>query len=346
MSIKGTSFYLLSFILLNCTIFADEVSKSTKVIVTVKPLSSLIFHAQINIAATVISLNKPIISAQVSAVVKKVYADIGDKLNKGDVLLALDCRDYEYALQQARAALRARKSQANFADKSYQRNQRLLKQSTIPQTTMDKSEADYLAIQADLISLKAQVKQAELAVERCQIKAPFAGEVTQRQVQKGQLVNIGTPLFEFMQSDHLQITAELSAQQVRDIQQADAIYFSANAKKTTIKLVKLVDLLKETTKTQTARFSFVQGNKFIAGTAGRVIWKAGQAKLPAAYISRRNGQFGVLTLQADKKTVHFVPLADVQEGQPVAIDLPLDTWIIDKGRINLKDKQVVSLSDD
>ncbi len=324
-------------------IFADDKAEKKVIVVTVKPLSELVVNQHSSVPASVIGINQPILSSQISALVNKINVDTGDYVKKGSVLVELDCRDYQHALQQSRASLLSRKAQAAFADKTYKRNKRLIKQSTIPQNSLDQSEADHLAIQADLSALQSQLKRAELTVERCRITAPFSGQIIKRMVQKGQLVSPATPLLELLETSNLQVSAELSHEQVKGVKRAAQVMFKANGVETKLTLHKVVDLIKENTRTQEVRFKLAEKNALVVGTAGRVIWKDTQAKLPANYVSLRDGKLGVLILQADKKTVQFVALTGTQEGQAADIDLPLDTLIIDNGRINVKDKQVVDV---
>ena len=281
------------------------------------------------------------LSSQLAAKVEKIHVDIGDNVKKGEVLIELDCRDYQYARQQARATYLARKAQAAFSEKKYQRNKQLVRQSTIPQNTLDQSESEFLSVQADINALKAQLSVAALNVERCKIKAPLSGQITQRQVQKGQLVSANTPLLELLQTTNLQVSAELSSKQSRQIKQVKNFYFNANGKKSSLKLYKIVSLVKENTRLQTVRFHLPKDSSWVAGTAGRIIWEDKQPQLPASYLSRRNGKLGVLIVEKD--TVKFIELKGAEEGQAADIDLPLDTQIVDNGRLIVSDKQIVKI---
>lgn len=333
----------LVLVLLPLNVLKAEDQKQELKFVTVKTLADIVVKQEENVPATVVSLNHPIISSEISAEVKKIKVDVGDNVKQGDVLLELDCRDYENALAQASATYLSRKAQLAFAEKTYKRNKKLLQQSTIPQNALDQAESEYLSVQAGLNALKIQQRAAKLNVERCKVKAPFSGQVTQRQAQKGQLVLPNSALFELLQTSNLQISAELSRDQVQQIEHAKILFFSVNTKNTPIHLHKVVSLIKESTRTQSVRFDLPEQHRLVTGTAGRVIWKSAQPKLPANFISQRNGDKGVLIVESDKSKVNFIPLQNVQEGQAAAINLPLNTLIIDKGRLTVQDQQVVEI---
>ena len=318
--------------------------------ITVKRLKNIALQTEQSAPAHISSLNQSQLSTQISAEVKKITVDIGDTVKKDHVLVELDCRDYQYAKQQAKATYLARKAQARFAEKTFQRNKKLILQSTIPQSSLEQAESDHLSIQEDLKALKAQYKNTELNTERCIIKAPFAGQITQRYVQKGQLVSPNTPVLELLQTEKLYVTAELSSNKADSIKKTKHIFFNTNGNNTPVHLDKIVALIKENTQTQTTRFSLVNNNhQLIAGETGRIIWQHNQPQLPADYLSQRNGQQGVLIAQRKKDTpqnknqaiVKFISLPYAQEGQATDISLPLSTLIIDAGRLLVNDKQIV-----
>jgi RND family efflux transporter MFP subunit len=335
------------------TVYSDTNEPSKKIEhVTVKRLKSIILQAEQSAPAHVSSLNQSQLSTQISAEVKKINVDIGDTVKKGSLLVELDCRDYYYAKQQAKATYLARKAQAHFAEKTFQRNKKLILQSTIPQSSLEQAESDHLSIQEDLKALKAQYKNTELIIERCTIKAPFSGQITQRYVQKGQLVIPNTPVLELLQTAKLRITAELSANKANSIKHAKQVFFNINGNDTPVHLDKIVALIKENTQTQTTRFSLVNNkHQLIAGETGRIVWQHNKPQLPADYLSQRNGQQGVLIAQRKKDTkqnknqatVKFISLPHAQEGQATDITLPPSTLIIDSGRLLVNDKQMVTI---
>jgi RND family efflux transporter MFP subunit len=320
--------------------------------ITVKPLAKLLLEDESSVTASVISLNQPILRAQITAKVKHIYVEIGDHIKQGEVLLSVDCREYNYALQQVQASYQARTVQINLLKKNYQRDKRLLQKSTISQTRFDQSEADYLSAQADIKALSAQQSLAQLQVERCQIKAPFSGKIIKRQVQKGQLVSNQTALFTLLQIDNLHISAKLTETEIVAIQQAEQINFRQHGENNFVKLYTIVPLANEKTRTQELRFSLLDQYKIhlVTGSAGRIIWQSSNQILPAAYISKRKNQLGIFVVKniiaKNKKTVSkavFIPLTHAQEGRDVKIDLPLDSLIIETGRLRVQDQQVVKI---
>ena len=316
--------------------------------VSVKPLSELLLPSQHNATADVISLNQPTLRAQISASVIKIHVDIGDKVKEGEILLTLDCREYDYALQQAQAVYTAKNTQISLLKKNYQRDKKLIQQSSISQTRFDQSETNYLAARAEINSLQAQQSLAKLQVERCQIKAPFTGEITQRQVQIGQLVSHQTALFNLLQTDNLYISAQLTDADIIDIKQAKNIIFKhrPQGQAHTLQLARIVSFSDRKTRNQQVHFTIKdQHQALITGMAGRILWQSMQKKLPARYISKHKNQLGifVLKVKGEQSKAVFIVLPEAEEGRDIPINLPLDTLVVDKGRLQLYDQQIVDV---
>jgi RND family efflux transporter MFP subunit len=341
-----TYLFLIQLSLLSCSLLYSHAAHSNtsnnaaakKIAhITVKPLKSIALKTEQSAPAHISSLNQSQLSTQISAEVKKINVDIGDTVKQGNVLMELDCRDYHYVKQQAKATYLARKAQARFAKKTFQRNKKLILQSTIPQSSLEQAESDHLSIQEDLKALKAQFNNTELNTERCIIKAPFAGQITRRYVQKGQLVAPNTPVLELLQTAKLSVTAELSSNKTHSVKQAKQVFFNTNGNNTLVHLDKIVALIKENTQTQTTRFSLTHNkHHLIAGETGRIVWQHQQTQLPANFLSQRNGQQGVLIARRKKDNnidnnqaiVKFVPLHSAQEGQAADISLSLNTLLM------------------
>lgn len=121
---------------------------------------------------------------------------VGGRFSQGDVLLRIDPRDYEIALTQA---------QANLAqvDAQLSEEQALAGQAIAEWRSLGRSgepsaltlrQPQMAAARANREAAVAQVKQAELDLERTQVVAPYDGIVTERLVDTGQFVGLGAPI--------------------------------------------------------------------------------------------------------------------------------------------------------
>lgn len=117
-------------------------------------------------------------------------------------------------LRQQRSA-----SQANVDDAQ----QALLKQKVSlvqRRQTLDAYPSELAKLQARLQKAQAQAALAALNLERTQVRAPFAGEITQVQVAPGDRVTPGTSLVTLYNPASLEIAAQISHQYLPQLRQA------------------------------------------------------------------------------------------------------------------------------
>ncbi len=319
--------------------------------VTLRPLSDLLAHSTNSVPAAVISLNHTTISAEITGRIKALYAETGDTVKKGEKLASIDCRSYDLALKQAEAVLKVAKTQFNLARKQHVRNRDLVKKGTISRELYDQTDAKQRATLADIELKNVQIESARLAVSRCQIVAPFGGQITDRLVQQGQLVMPATPLFKLLQNDRLEIRANLSPSEIKLIQDSPMLEFVSGGRRFKAELRSVIQSVDETTRTQEARLTLPRNAAVVAGMSGRLEWSSKIPSIPADYLLQREGKLGVMIARkitsAEKiKTAiaQFYPLPDASEGRPAIIDLPKNTPIIDQNRYRVKDGQHVMIA--
>ena len=109
---------------------------------------------------TIRAVNQSSIQAQVSATATSVNAQVGQSVNKGQVLVRLNNQDNAARLAQARANLASTQAQANQARTMMQRKKRLLDQGFISKVEYEQSQVGY---QAQLENVRAQQANVDIA---------------------------------------------------------------------------------------------------------------------------------------------------------------------------------------
>jgi len=320
---------------------ADEV-----LLVSVSPLSSILLTTKNSAPANVISLNDSTISAEITGRALNIYAEIGEQVKRNQKLVSLDCRSYTLDKKQADAALKVSMAQLNLAKKELLRNQRLIKNGTIPREILDRTEANQQTSLADIEVKLAAIESAELSISRCTIRAPFAGQITQRMIQNGQLVVAGTPLFQLMESDKMEVSSKLSPADVNKLSSTSELHFVAGDRRFNAKLRSVIQTIDQSSRTQEVRLSVTTAGSIAAGLSGRIEWSDGNKKLPTEYIQRRNANLGVMIAEdivEGTGKARFIALKNAIEGQPADIELPANTAIITKNQFRVVDGQTIKI---
>ncbi len=144
------------------------------------------------------------ILARVQGVIGSLGCEEGDLVEEGQVLVQIDNHEYQLRLDQARATtsnLRAR----------YDRMERMLAEELT-------SEEEYEAAKSELATAEADEGLAALDVEYTSVAAPFRGRITERLVDPGQNVSVGTPLFVIADFDPLLARVHVPAKEFRKLE--------------------------------------------------------------------------------------------------------------------------------
>lgn len=133
---------------------------------------------------------------------------------EGDVLLRLDAREHEIAVDRARAAVAQRRSEAKLADADAARRRALADRGAASAADLEQVEARALGASAGLAEARATLAQAQLDRERTVLRAPFDGRVRARAVDVGQFVNPGEKLARLFSVDYAEVRLPVSTDDV------------------------------------------------------------------------------------------------------------------------------------
>jgi RND family efflux transporter MFP subunit len=156
------------------------------------------------------AIQETAIYARTNGYVRKWYADIGAKVEAGQLLAEIETPEIDQELNQARAVAQQAAANLELARATLKRWDYLLQRKVVSAQEFDEKKAVSDARQADFAAAQANVKRLEETQGFQKIVAPFSGIVTARTVDNGVLVSAGSagqsqPLFRVAQTDTLRI---------------------------------------------------------------------------------------------------------------------------------------------
>jgi membrane fusion protein, multidrug efflux system len=137
---------------------------------------------------TVIAASTVTVRAQVTGELTAVHFVEGDEVKEGQVLVEIDKRPLEAALNQAQAALDRDVAQTVNAKSQAARYQDLLKRGIATKEQVDQIVANAAALDATVESDRAAIDNAKVQLQYATIRAPITGKTGLLQVHPGNLV--------------------------------------------------------------------------------------------------------------------------------------------------------------
>ncbi|MFO7839853.1 MAG: efflux RND transporter periplasmic adaptor subunit [Desulfosalsimonadaceae bacterium] len=153
------------------------------------------------------------IAPQVDGRVTRISESLinGGSFAKGDLLVAIDPRDYEIAVTLSEANVKEAQSQYETAlqesEAAINEWERIHPEEAPPPLVAKKPQLE--AARANLEAQKANLKKARLDLERTRITAPFDGRVASEQVDTGQYVSPGQELAKIYATSAVEIAVPL-----------------------------------------------------------------------------------------------------------------------------------------
>jgi RND family efflux transporter MFP subunit len=126
--------------------------------------------------------------ARVKGFLQSVHFEDGTPVKEGDLLFVIDPREYEAALDVAKAAVAEAEATQARAARDFERASKAVKSGALARTEFDLARATMLAAQAKVAAAKANQLQDELNLSYTRIKTPFDGRIGRKLVDVGNLV--------------------------------------------------------------------------------------------------------------------------------------------------------------
>ena len=130
----------------------------------------------------------------------------------GQTLARIAGDDYEIAAQRARAAVQRAESELSLARAAELRSQALFDAGAASPAAHEQTTGTVQVREANISDARAALAQAELALARTSVRAPFEGRVRERRVALGQYLAAGTPIARVYRGGDTEVKLALRAE--------------------------------------------------------------------------------------------------------------------------------------
>ena len=183
------------------------VDNSPAIAVQVKTVSEDSSSPFLTVSGKIEAAKSANISTRMMGYVDKIYVNVGDKVNKGQLLMSVNNADVSAQLAQVNAGITEAEAAFTNAEKDFNRFSTLFKENSASQKELDDITANYNMAKARLESAKQMRNGVNAQMGYANIRAPFNGVVTNKFISAGDMANPGMPLLEVESPGKYQVLA-------------------------------------------------------------------------------------------------------------------------------------------
>ena len=132
------------------------------------------------------------VKTRASGEVLDILVQTGEDVKRGQLLMRIDPRQPRNSVDQAQAQLDVAKAQLEIAKTQLDRSQELLKAQTITQQEYEAALLAHANAKAAVVRTRIDVENNQISLEDTDVRAPIAGVIIQKGVERGQQVASAT----------------------------------------------------------------------------------------------------------------------------------------------------------
>ena len=180
------------------------------------------------VSGTLAAEQEAALRSEVGGRVVRVLADPGQPVKQGQLLVQLDDAAIRDAWLSAKSGVTAAKSAADQAHRDAERDQRLADAGAIAARDLEGAQHAALSADAAAADAEARLANAQLQLDRTQVRAPFGGLVSERPANAGDVVQVGAALVTVVDPIGMRLEAQVPVDQLSAIHLGTPVSFSVN----------------------------------------------------------------------------------------------------------------------
>lgn len=174
--------------------------------------------------------NKAVVNATMGGYIKTTPLLIGDKVQKGQVVVTLENPEF-ISIQQHYMEV---KEELSYLKVEFERQQTMRDENITSQKSFLKAESTYKSAQATYNGLRKQLQMLQISptnveagtiVSVVPIYAPISGNITKINVNKGSYVSPATAILEIINNEHLHLELSVFEKDIMQLKKGQVIHF-------------------------------------------------------------------------------------------------------------------------
>ena len=166
------------------------------------------------------------VRAEMGGQVERTFADEGQRVRRGVLLARLDDSAVRDAYLSARSAVRSAESALQIAQRNAERSSRLAQAGALPERDLETAQLNATNAEGALADARARLALAEKQLGNTMVRAPISGAVSQREVDPGDVVQVGAALFTIVDLSSLRLDATVPVEEIDRLKVGAPVEFS------------------------------------------------------------------------------------------------------------------------
>jgi RND family efflux transporter MFP subunit len=165
------------------------------------------------------------VRAEAAGTLQRVEAEPGQRVREGQVLARIEDSAVRDQLLSARSSVTSQRSALEVARRDVERMSTLVEAGAAARSELEAAALQAKAAEAQLAEAEARLALANEAAADTTVRAPISGVVSDRPVNAGDVVQVGTILFTIVDPSSMRLEAAIPAGELSQVDTGDVVKF-------------------------------------------------------------------------------------------------------------------------
>ncbi|TLX71520.1 efflux RND transporter periplasmic adaptor subunit [Labilibacter sediminis] len=219
----------------SCSNNSNTESQTKSIAVETKKVAEIPVSKTYQFSGNINSVKKSTLSTRIMGQVDKIYAHEGDKIEKGQLLIAIRSNDIAAKKSQVEANIIEVSAAYKNAETDYNRIKNLYKNKSATKKELDDISTHYKMMEAKLHAVEKAKAEVEEMMTYANIRAPYSGTITDLFVDAGDMANPGMPLIAVEAPGVFEVITRIPESEINLLEKGDTVQVALKSTLSNIK---------------------------------------------------------------------------------------------------------------
>jgi len=188
---------------------SQEQTQEEQIPVEVIPVERGTIQRTLNLYGDVQAKQQVRVFSKISDRITRLQVDMGDRVQKGDLLAVVENSTLRSRVDQMEANLEQAQSQLENLKREYQRLQELYAEDAVSQQQFDQTRTQLESTRAQVRSLEASLRQVRTQLDESYLRSPIDGIIGDRFLDQGDMITPQSPVVTVVQMDTIEVVVNV-----------------------------------------------------------------------------------------------------------------------------------------